>query len=88
MFDISEVFAQKSDFVCERGLALDQIANFLIGIQYGGVVSVPEMLSDEGKGRLCESAAEIDCNVSRVHEAESAMTREEFGDGDVVVGCA
>jgi len=88
LFDISEVIAQECDFVCERGVALEEIANSSIGIDYGGVVSVPEMLSNEREGRLRESAAQIDCNVSWVHEAEIAMMREEFVDGDVVVGCA
>ena len=84
----SEVFEEECDFVCERGFALDEIANFSIGVEHGGVVSVPEMLSDAGVGRSCESAAEIDCNVSRVGEAEIATMRAEFVDGDVVVGCA
>jgi len=32
LFEISEVFEEERDFVCERGLALDEIANFVIGV--------------------------------------------------------
>ena len=48
LFDISEVFEEECNFVCEFGVALDEIANFPIGVEYGGVVSVPETLSDDG----------------------------------------
>ena len=48
LFDISEVFEEECDFVGDRAVALDEIANFPIGVEYGGVVSVSEMLSDEG----------------------------------------
>ena len=46
LVDISEVFEEECDFVCDCAVALDEIANFPIGVKYGGVVSVSEALSD------------------------------------------
>jgi len=51
LVEISEVFEEECDFIGEGGVALDEIANFPIGVEYGGVVSAPETLSDEGIGR-------------------------------------
>ena len=51
LVEISEVFEKECDFIGEGGVALDKIANFPIGVEYGGVVSTPETLSDEGIGR-------------------------------------
>ena len=38
----SEVFEEECDFVCERGFALDEIADFSIGVEHGGVSRSPK----------------------------------------------